>query len=285
MGEPGREDRSRLRLLRGRHARGSEELRVRHQAAPKARAASAVGGLRTGATNSTTSATGSPLRLRSSPRSRPFARASTRSMRTRPTRCSQRWRTRPFDTGSRCRASARSSTAARWTSAARRTRRSMISSSTAARWQARWADSRSPCSVRGTSIGRSHSRIRSGSRSSSRTSCATSSRTAHSGRVYLPSSDAESVGCAAELTGPAADVARLVALECGRADRWFVEGLQLLPLLDGRSRACVAAMAGIYRRLLVRIKAEPIAVTRGRMSLPSWEKALVAARSLVGARP
>ncbi len=105
------------------------------------------------------------------------------------------------------------------------------------------------------------------------------------GRVYLPSSDAESVGCDPELTGPAADVARLVALECGRADRWFAEGLQLLPLLDSRSRACVGAMAGIYRRLLVRIKGEPIAVTRGRMSLPTWEKALVAARSLVGARP
>ena len=105
------------------------------------------------------------------------------------------------------------------------------------------------------------------------------------GRVYLPSSDAESVGCAPDLEGPAADVARLVALECGRADRWFAEGLQLLPLLDSRSRACVGAMAGIYRRLLVRIKAEPIAVTRGRMSLPTWEKALVAARSLAGARP
>ena len=105
------------------------------------------------------------------------------------------------------------------------------------------------------------------------------------GRVYLPSSDAESVVCDPELTGPAADVARLVALECGRADRWFAEGLQLLPLLDSRSRACVGAMAGIYRRLLVRIKGEPIAVTRGRMSLPTWEKALVAARSLVGARP
>ena len=105
------------------------------------------------------------------------------------------------------------------------------------------------------------------------------------GRVYLPSNDAESVGCAPDLTGPAADVARLVALECGRADRWFAEGLQLLPLLDSRSRACVGAMAGIYRRLLVRIKGEPIAVTRGRMSLPSWEKALVAARSLAGARP
>ena len=105
------------------------------------------------------------------------------------------------------------------------------------------------------------------------------------GRVYLPSNDAESVGCAPDLTGPAADVARLVALECGRADRWFAEGLQLLPLLDSRSRACVGAMAGIYRRLLVRIKREPIAVTRGRMSLPTWEKAFVAARSLVGARP
>ena len=105
------------------------------------------------------------------------------------------------------------------------------------------------------------------------------------GRVYLPSNDAESVGCDPELTGPPSDIARLVALECGRADRWFAEGLQLLQLLDSRSRACVGAMAGIYRRLLVRIKAEPIAVTRGRMSLPTWEKALVAARSLAGARP
>jgi phytoene synthase len=105
------------------------------------------------------------------------------------------------------------------------------------------------------------------------------------GRVYLPRSDAESVGCRPDLTGPAPEIARLVALECGRADQWFAEGLQLLPLLDGRSRACVAAMAGIYRRLLVRIKREPIAVTRGRLSLPTWEKALVAARSLAGARP
>jgi phytoene synthase len=105
------------------------------------------------------------------------------------------------------------------------------------------------------------------------------------GRVYLPGDDAESVGCDPKLTGPASDVARLVALECGRADRWFAEGLQLLPLLDRRSRACVAAMAGIYRRLLARIKADPIAVTRGRVSLPTWEKALVAARSLAGAQP
>ncbi len=105
------------------------------------------------------------------------------------------------------------------------------------------------------------------------------------GRVYLPREDAERVGCAPDLSGPAAQVARLVALECGRANQWVAEGLQLLPLLDGRSRACVAAMAGIYRRLLVRIEHEPIAVTQGRVSLPAWEKAAVAARSLAGARP
>ena len=105
------------------------------------------------------------------------------------------------------------------------------------------------------------------------------------GRVYLPRADAEAVGCPPDLSGPPEAVAALVAFECVRAARWFEEGLQLLPLLDGRSRACVSAMAGIYRRLLVRIEREPTAVTRGRLSLPTWEKALVAARSLAGGRP
>ena len=70
------------------------------------------------------------------------------------------------------------------------------------------------------------------------------------GRVYLPRADARQVGCAPALDGPAGDVARLVAFECGRAREWFEDGLALLPMRDGRSRACVGAMAGIYRRLL-----------------------------------
>ncbi|MHB1510590.1 MAG: phytoene/squalene synthase family protein [Acidimicrobiales bacterium] len=102
------------------------------------------------------------------------------------------------------------------------------------------------------------------------------------GRVYLPRKDAEAVGCPKDLSGPAPVVAKLVALECRRADEWFEEGLQLLPLLHGRGRACVSAMAGIYRRLLVRIERDPEIVTRGRVSLPNWEKGLVAARSLAG---
>jgi 15-cis-phytoene synthase len=102
------------------------------------------------------------------------------------------------------------------------------------------------------------------------------------GRVYLPAADAAEVGCAADLCGPPEPIAALVALECTRAHEWFARGLQLVPLLDRRSRACVAAMAGIYRRLLVRIETDPIAVTQRRVSLPTSEKLWVAARSLAG---
>jgi phytoene synthase len=55
-------------------------------------------------------------------------------------------------------------------------------------------------------------------------------------------------------------------------------------MLDRRSRACVAAMAGIYHRLLERIAEEPQAVLRRRVSLPGWEKAYVAVSGLVGRR-
>ena len=102
------------------------------------------------------------------------------------------------------------------------------------------------------------------------------------GRVYLPAADAAEVGCAADLCGPPEPIAALVALECSRAHEWFTRGLQLVPLLDRRSRACVAAMAGIYRRLLVRIETDPMAVTQRRVSLPTSEKLWVAARSLAG---
>jgi len=58
----------------------------------------------------------------------------------------------------------------------------------------------------------------------------------------------------------------------------------LLPLLDRRSRACCAAMAGVYRELLTRIVRRPEAVLAGRVSVPGPRKAAVMARSLTGAR-
>lgn len=70
--------------------------------------------------------------------------------------------------------------------------------------------------------------------------------------------------------------------EVRRARALFAEGYRLLPMLDRRSGACVAAMAGIYRRLLDRIERDPEAVLRGRVSLPGHEKAYVAVRGLSG---
>jgi phytoene synthase len=100
------------------------------------------------------------------------------------------------------------------------------------------------------------------------------------GRVYLPAADARAAGCATDLSG---DITPLVAFDTRRAREWFQRGLQLLPLLDGRGRACVATMAGIYERLLTHVERDPAAVTRGRVSVPAPEKLVVAARGLVGA--
>jgi len=102
------------------------------------------------------------------------------------------------------------------------------------------------------------------------------------GRIYLPAADAAMVGCPADLAGPPESIAALVAFECTRARSWFAQGFELLPFLDRRSRACVGAMSGIYRRLLDRIEADPLAVTVGRVSLSGREKAVVAARALAG---
>ena len=61
---------------------------------------------------------------------------------------------------------------------------------------------------------------------------------------------------------------------------WYRRGLALLPHLDRRSRACTAAMAGIYRRLLDRIEHDPTAVLDRRLSLPTRQKVVVATRAI-----
>jgi 15-cis-phytoene synthase len=122
------------------------------------------------------------------------------------------------------------------------------------------------------------------------------------GRVYLPAEDLAKFDCDAALLGvtnpssppdpPAYGGAarppvppgftRLIDFEVERARDWYATGLRLLPMLDRRSAACTGAMAGIYRRLLDRIAAEPAAVLRGRVSLSAGEKATVAVRALAG---
>ncbi|QMU69260.1 presqualene diphosphate synthase HpnD [Streptacidiphilus sp. P02-A3a] len=109
---------------------------------------------------------------------------------------------------------------------------------------------------------------------------------AGNGRTYLPAEDLARFGCEGFADGGlgTGDFRGLILFEARRAQGYFDEGLLLLPMLDRRSRACVAAMSGIYRRLLERIATEPEAVLRGRMSLPAWEKAYVALSGLAGGR-
>lgn len=111
------------------------------------------------------------------------------------------------------------------------------------------------------------------------------------GRVYLPAEDLRRFGCTLRLddSGHFADsedrLLPLLQFQAARAEEWYTRGLRLLPSLDRRSRACCAAMAGIYHRLLHRMALRPRLVLQGRTSLPDWEKAVVAARALAGGVP
>ncbi|HEY4996923.1 MAG TPA: squalene/phytoene synthase family protein [Solirubrobacteraceae bacterium] len=133
---------------------------------------------------------------------------------------------------------------------------------------------------------------------------------AENGRVYLPAEDLRRFGllddadgeaqadtaariaalaqaaASPELRGAHAEdleqMAALVRFEAARGREWFARGMTLGPLLDRRSAACLMAMAGIYRRLLDRIERDPLGAFASRMSLPAREKALVAARGMLG---
>jgi phytoene synthase len=129
---------------------------------------------------------------------------------------------------------------------------------------------------------------------------------AEQGRVYLPGAELRSYGLArcrhadelAALTRISADAIPSVAAGVGggdvgalfalmrfharRAEEHFARGLELVGMLDRRSAACVLAMTGIYRRLLTRIEAHPERSLARRVSLSPAEKALVAARGILG---
>jgi phytoene synthase len=102
------------------------------------------------------------------------------------------------------------------------------------------------------------------------------------GRVYLPAEDRQRFSADDLRVAPPEQFRRLISFEAERAHDWFDRGLELLELIDYRSGACVAAMAGIYRRLLERIERDPEVVRDRRLSLSTREKVWIAARSLAG---
>ena len=107
------------------------------------------------------------------------------------------------------------------------------------------------------------------------------------GRVYLPQAELDEFGVVIRLTADGqldpqgGRLARLVRYQAARARALYDEGLGLLPMLDRRSAACCAAMAGIYRRLLDVLDAAPERVCVGRTALSREVKLSVAARALV----
>jgi phytoene synthase len=108
------------------------------------------------------------------------------------------------------------------------------------------------------------------------------------GRVYLPAHDLALFGAQirtlpdGRLDPQDGALAEVIRFEAARAWGRYDRGLQLLALLDRRSAACCAAMAGIYRELLDRIAADPRQVMVGRLSLPTRDKLRVAAKALAG---
>ena len=107
------------------------------------------------------------------------------------------------------------------------------------------------------------------------------------GRVYLPARDLEMFGCElAVLPDGSLDpcdgaLAEVIRFEAARAWGWYDRGLRLVGVLDRRSAACCAAMAGIYHDLLGRIAANPSLVMGGRHSLPTGRKLWIAGCSIV----
>jgi phytoene synthase len=108
------------------------------------------------------------------------------------------------------------------------------------------------------------------------------------GRVYLPRKDLELFGVTLR-TEPNGNLdpndgalAELIRFEAARAWGYYDRGLKLLPMLDRRSAACCAALAGLYHELLARIAADPTVVMRGRMSLPTRDKLTIAVKALAG---
>lgn len=108
---------------------------------------------------------------------------------------------------------------------------------------------------------------------------------AGNGRVYLPREDLVRYKLSTDgrFEGEEGQLDALVRFEVCRAGEWFDRGLELVPLLDKRSGACVLAMTNIYSRLLRRIAADPQRTSRERVSLPIWEKLWVAALSVLKA--
>ncbi|HEX2111850.1 MAG TPA: phytoene/squalene synthase family protein [Gaiellaceae bacterium] len=104
------------------------------------------------------------------------------------------------------------------------------------------------------------------------------------GRVYLPQDELARFGVSEVdiMTGRVGPAwLALMEHQAARAETLLARGLQLLPLLDRRSALCVRTFAGVYRGLLVQMRARGYDVFTCRPQLSAVGKV----RAVTGLRP
>ena len=107
------------------------------------------------------------------------------------------------------------------------------------------------------------------------------------GRIYLPQEDLDAFAYSEDdiRNGRINDsFQRLMAFQVDRARRYYEEALPLLALVQASSRACLAAMIGIYRACLEEIPRRRYDVYSRRISLSPWKKIAITARALIRKR-
>lgn len=102
---------------------------------------------------------------------------------------------------------------------------------------------------------------------------------AEKGRIYLPREDLQRFGYTEDelLSGtinPA--FVALMTFECERARNYFRKAATLLPKEDRAALFAAEIMGAIYYQLFCRIESNPSAVLGGKISLPGYQKALIA---------
>ena len=104
------------------------------------------------------------------------------------------------------------------------------------------------------------------------------------GRLYLPIEDLEHFGVtesdlrAGQVTAP---VRALLEFEARRARDWFARADRELPREDARRLVAARIMGAIYLHLLGRIEASGFRVFGGRIRVPRWRQAAIAAGTWV----
>jgi phytoene synthase len=102
---------------------------------------------------------------------------------------------------------------------------------------------------------------------------------AEKGRIYLPQEDLQRFGYTEEelfagVINPA--FVTLMAFECERTRAYFSKAATLLPREDRAALFAAEIMGAIYYEIFRRIEHNPAAVLTGKVSLPDYEKIIIA---------